>query len=172
MADRGYLGCSYSWCIINVGLTWPSRSTRIRRIAQRSGRPRMVLTRIPFIYACAPEAFSRIRGGPGLVVPSAYDPRNHGPSLSLSLSFSIPSPLGSGELLRANGCTKLVSSDIRPSALFSGFYRRRNSSCFIPPAFHRAGIKERLIYFNRAISEGSRCFPSYLSLSNTRILWH
>lgn len=35
MADRGYLGCSYSWCIINVGLTWPSRSTRIRRIAAK-----------------------------------------------------------------------------------------------------------------------------------------
>lgn len=52
----------------------------------------MVLTRIPFIYACAPEAFSRIRGGPGLVVPSAYDPRNHGPyhSLSLSLFLSVP----------------------------------------------------------------------------------
>lgn len=136
----------------------------------------MVLTRIPFIYACAPEAFSRIRGGPGLVVPSAYDPRNHGPyhSLSLSLSLSLYLPFGSGgELLRANGCTKLVSEDIRPSALFSGFYRRRNSSCFIPPAFHRVGIKERLIYFNRAISRGFQMLPSYLSLStNANILQH
>ena len=35
IADRGYLGCSYSWCIINVGLTWPSRSTRIRGIAAK-----------------------------------------------------------------------------------------------------------------------------------------
>lgn len=169
MADRGYLGCSYSWCIINVGLTWPSRSTRIRRIAAK--RPTADGPyKDPFYLCMCTGSLFQDKRWPGTRSPFCLWSSKPW-TIPLSLSLSLPFRSG-GELLRANGCTKLVSEDIRPSALFSGFYRRKNSSCFIPPAFHRAGIKERLIYFNRAISRGFQMLPSYLSLSNANILQH
>lgn len=124
----------------------------------------MVLTRILIIYACAPEAFSRIRGGPGLVVspPMMLESMVHG---------SIPSFVRFRRITVRqrphNGCIRGYLK--RPPAVFSGFYRRRNSSCFILLAFPGRGTKERLIYFNRAISVGPGA-SIYLSLSNTRIL--
>ena len=123
IADRGYLGCSYSWCIINVGLTWPSRSTRIRGIAAKRPTADGPYKDLYYLCMCTGSLFQDKRR-PGTRSPSAYDPRKHGPSFA--------------KFRRITVCQRPHKGCIRgylrhPSAVFPGFYRRRNSSCFIPP---------------------------------------
>lgn len=92
MADRGYLGCSYSWCIINVGLTWPSRSTRIRRIAAK--RPTADGPyKDPFYLCMCTGSLFQDKRWPGTRSPFCLwssKPWTIPLSLSLSLFLSVP----------------------------------------------------------------------------------
>lgn len=80
MADRGYLGCSYSWCIINVGLTWPSRWTRICRIAAKRPTADGPYKDPYYLCMCTGSLFQDKRR-PGTRSLSAYDAGKHGPRL-------------------------------------------------------------------------------------------
>lgn len=123
MADRGYLGCSYSRCIINASLTRPSRWTRTRRTAAKRLTANGPYKDPCYLCMCTGSLFQDKRR-PGTRSPSAYGTRKHGPRLC---SFTRSQRITVRQRPHKDSTREYQGY---PSAALSGFYRERNQFVF------------------------------------------